>query len=135
MSYNRYSRYTPRKRSLLDRLIDNLDVVIGCFVALVFVAIAVAVPVLTSNWVNTKNSYANCQILDKGSVSKGKSGHEYRVYTSCGIFTTKDELWLGHFNAADLYADLETGQTYNFHTVGWRNGFFSTFPNIVKVIR
>ena len=85
----------------------------------------------TSFWVHTEGE-ATCTIQAKESVSKGESGHEYRVYTeNCGTFAVHDELWLGKFNAADTYGALKEGHTYSIQTVGWRNGFFSTFPNII----
>lgn len=56
-----------------------------------------------------------------------------RVYTDCGVFVVADELGRLHFNAADVYADLEPGGTYTLTTVGWRFGLFSWFPNVIEV--
>jgi len=65
---------------------------------------------------------------DRSTTSKGAS--VYRVYTSCGVFTIEDNLFLGKFNSADTYARIQPGRTYRITSYGWRNGFFSMFPNI-----
>jgi hypothetical protein len=123
--------YYNRKRSLGDRLFDNFEVIGGVAGILLVVAIVVGVFWSTNAWVNTKHSYANCVVTGKESVNKDKT-HEYRVYTDkCGVFQVSDELWLGKFNSADTYNALQQGKGYNIQTVGWRNGFFSSFENIV----
>lgn len=129
MSY--YNR--NRKRSLGDRLFDNFEA-IGAVTG-IFLVLAIIGGVLWSThaWVNTKHSYANCVVTGKESINKDKT-HEYRVYTDkCGVFQVSDELWLGLFNAADTYSGIKQGESYSFQTVGWRNGFFSSFENIVGV--
>lgn len=125
--------YTRRKRTFGDWLFDNAGVIGGAFVALFVVGLIVLIPVSTNAWVNAKHSYQHCVVENKESVNKDKT-HEYRVYTeNCGVFSVSDEAWLGLWNSADTYGKIKIGQTYNFETVGWRNGFFSQFENIVKV--
>ncbi|MFJ4288009.1 hypothetical protein ACIPY0_20400 [Paenarthrobacter nicotinovorans] len=110
----------------------DVEVVAGIGgIALVILLIAAWI-ITTAIWVNTPGE-ATCTIQGKESVAKGESGHEYRVYTDkCGTFAVHDELWLGRFNAADTYGSIKEGKTYSLETVGWRNGFFSTFPNIIN---
>lgn len=72
-----------------------------------------------------------CQVQEKDR-STDKSGDSiYRVYTSCGVFTVADDPIRGRWNSADTYAGLVKGASYEFHTIGWRNGFLSIFPNIL----
>lgn len=76
-----------------------------------------------------------CTVDDKDrttQVVEGVASSVYRVYTDCGIFNVEDAFFLGKFNSADTYADIEIGKTYLFETYGFRNGFFSWFPNIVS---
>jgi len=129
MSY--YNR--TYKRSLGDRLSDNFGVIFGSFIALIVLALAILIPVSTYNWVHSEHQYSNCVVTGKESINKDKT-HEYRIYTDkCGVFQVSDELWLGLFNSADTYNTIQQGKTYDFKTVGWRNGFFSVFENIVEV--
>lgn len=75
-----------------------------------------------------------CQVdptLGKDHSTNSSGDSVYRVYTNCGVFSVEDDLFRGRFNSADTYAKLQAGGTYDFHIIGWRNGFFSTFPNIL----
>lgn len=75
---------------------------------------------------------------DRGvSFTTDSNGHsqsktDYRAYTSCGTFNVKDEFWLFKFNSADTYGSLQDGKRYQLQVIGFRNGFFSVFPNIVS---
>lgn len=77
-----------------------------------------------------------CTVADKdrSSVTTEEGGLStvYRVYTDCGVFNVEDALLLGKWNAADTYAGIEVGKTYEFTTYGFRNGLFSMFPNIIE---
>jgi hypothetical protein len=131
-SYDLYQRRN-RKRTLMDRLVDHFELFLG-IAGLVIVAGFIFLAFwMTNAWVNTTHGYHACMVTNKESVNKDKT-HEYRVYTeNCGVFTVKDEAWLGLYNSADTYAKIKTDKSYDFQTVGWRNGFFSSFENIVKV--
>lgn len=72
-----------------------------------------------------------CTVTDKDRTTNSEGASVYRVYTDCGIFNVEDALLLGVFNSGDTYAAIEVGKTYQFETYGFRNGFFSWFPNIV----
>lgn len=72
-----------------------------------------------------------CTVTDKYVAVNNKTS-EKRVSTSCGVFKVEDELSQGDWNSADRYAQIEVGKTYDFETFGFRNGFFSSFPNIAK---
>lgn len=126
--------YYRRKRTLSDRLFDNFEAVMGVAGVILVGGFIALVIWLTHSWVNTTQSYVNCLVSGKESITKEKT-HEYRIYSSCGVFTVKDEAWLKLYNSADTYAKIKVDQSYAFQTVGWRNGFFSSFENIVEVGR
>ncbi len=65
-------------------------------------------------------------------VNDGKSTQQKLVYTDeCGVLTVDDNFFLGKFNSADTYGKLKEGKTYEIESVGWRNGFFSWYPNVL----
>jgi len=70
-----------------------------------------------------------CTVNQKEAIAQ-KSGTDYRVFSDCGVFGVQDDIALGQWNSADTYGSIEVGKTYDFEAYGWRNGFFSTFPNI-----
>lgn len=71
-----------------------------------------------------------CTVEDKDRTTDSEGASVYRVYSDCGVFNVEDAPFLGKFNSADTYRHIEPGKTYRFETYGWRNGFFSMFPNI-----
>lgn len=89
---------------------------------------------LSASWYSTKNE-ARCTVQSKTATST-KQGTDYRVFTEqCGVMQIQDDVLLSRFNSADEYGKLREGTDYTFKTVGWRNGFFSMFPNVVEVTR
>lgn len=78
-----------------------------------------------------------CTVTDKESVTVRSSDgnkNQYRVYTEeCGTLTIEDTLVGFRYDSADVYGDLQPGETYTFKTGGFRSGPFSMFPNILEV--
>jgi hypothetical protein len=73
-------------------------------------------------------------VSDKDRVSKSEGGSEMRVYTdNCGTFVVSDSLIKTDFNAADRYAKVKVGNTYDITSYGFRFGLFSMFPKIVDI--
>ncbi len=97
----------------------------------------VAVVVLGSGglYLTTKHT-ETCTVASKERtthVSDGTSTQQKLVYTNdCGTFTVDDAWYQGKFNSADTYGMLKDGKTYTLTVMGWRNGFFSWFPNILS---
>lgn len=90
------------------------------------------------SWENTTGTSASCVVKDKTASSKSKGGTDYRIYTeNCGVLSVGDDMFKGKFDSADRYSAIEIGKSYTFDTVGWRNPFFSDFPNILtsKVVK
>lgn len=57
----------------------------------------------------------------------------YLVYTEAGTFKLEDELLYDNFNSSDWYGRIRRDSTYTFHTIGYRIGWASEYPNIVKI--
>jgi hypothetical protein len=47
------------------------------------------------------------------------------------IVQNEDSLMLGKFNSSDVYGRLQVGHKYHIKTVGYRNNFFSMYPNLI----
>lgn len=103
---------------------------VALFVIVLLVVSASAVGYLSSRTTET------CTVESKERtthVSDGNSTQQKLVYTTdCGTFTVDDAWYSGKFNSADTYGMLQKGKRYEFDVMGWRNGFFSMFPNILS---
>lgn len=66
----------------------------------------------------------------------GSTSHsDTRIYTTdCGVLTARDDILRWHWTSADVYGSIEPGR-YRMHTVGWRFGLFSMFPNVLTAER
>lgn len=75
-----------------------------------------------------------CTVVSKDRTSDGKGNSDARIYTKeCGVLKVGDATFIGHFNSADTYSQIQAGHVYEFHTIGFRVPFLSDFPNIVQV--
>lgn len=105
------------------------------------IALFVIVGILIVGSIGMKISgYGNKQtiktkVLDKERITKS-SGDQiesyYLIYTEAGTFKLEDELIYGNFNSSDWYGQIRKDSTYTFHTVGYRIGYLSEYPNIVN---
>lgn len=111
------------------------------FLIAIAVVLAVVIAIFWSvAYFGSRTTVENCTVTSKDrgvSFTSDGDGNvtsqtNYRVYSDCGTFTVEDNLFLGKFNSADTYGAIEDGQTYDFDVIGWRNGFFSMFPNILE---
>ena len=76
------------------------------------------------------------KINDKDRVCKSTdsgSDCEYLIFTDAGTFKVADTLFFGNFKSSDVYGKIERGGTYKMRVVGWRVGFWSMYPNVIKV--
>lgn len=88
----------------------------------------------------TISGYGNKQmirtkVIDKERIttSNGESVKSYYlIFTEAGPLKLEDELFYGNFNSSDLYSQIRKDSTYTFHTIGYRIGFMSEYPNIIK---
>lgn len=82
----------------------------------------------------SEDTHTNCKVLSKDRTKNSDGNSDARVYTeNCGTFQVKDTLVKGNFRSGDLYGSIQPDHVYDFTSIGWRNGFFSMFPNIIKV--
>src|SRR4030095_50515 len=87
-----------------------------------------------------QNGSVTCKVVDKDrstEVVDGNSKSVFRIYTEgCGddnaTLGLADNFLAGNFNASDTFGRIKVGKTYEFTTVGVRNGFFSSFREITK---
>lgn len=104
------------------------------FTLVVLAAFALVAALIGGGVWLTFQSYADEQVRTCAVENKDRSEDSMRVYTEqCGVLDVSDKLFLGHFNASDVWADIEGGETYEFRTVGKRIPFFSMFPTVVEV--
>lgn len=97
------------------------------------VAAAAAVLVLAGLAGCAQDSSAGpCTVTEKDRTVDADGRSQARVYTEeCGVFVVDDAPLKGQFNSADTFAGIDVGSTYEFETYGFRNGFLSSFPNII----
>lgn len=107
---------------------------IATFVAVpALILAAIGVNIARANTVETHTSCTVTEKEDRALASLDKRAP--RVYTDCGVFVIEDEVLRLHFTAADIYNELQPGESVDLTTVGWRFGLLSWFPNVVEVTR
>lgn len=69
------------------------------------------------------------------SGSKESTSSHYMVGTDQGIFEVDNSIWLGIWNADEIYSKLEVGKTYQIETKGRKllNFLFQSYPGITRV--
>lgn len=88
-----------------------------------------------------QNDPVTCTVVDKDrstEVVDGNSKSVFRIYTEgCGddsaTLGLADNILAGNFNSSDMYGKIKVGATYEFKTVGVRNGFLSSFREITEM--
>ena len=74
-----------------------------------------------------------CTVNDKTATSN-KSQVKYLIYTDeCGVLIVEDAALKGQWNSSDTYSQINIGKTYEFELYGFRNGFLSSYPNILTL--
>ena len=75
------------------------------------------------------------RVTDKERITK-QSGDRlesyYLIFTEAGPLKLEDDIVYGNFNSSDWYGQIHRDSTYTFHTVGYRIGPVSEYPNIVN---
>jgi hypothetical protein len=85
-------------------------------------------------WVHNNEHDATCTVTgkDRGMDQNGNSN--YRIYTSnCDTLEDTDSMWFGKWNSSDVFGQIQPNKTYVFHVAGVRNGWASSFANIITV--
>lgn len=103
----------------------------GALVVAFVAALVLAFPVATYAHAHHDERVMTCTVTDK---DRGGDDGSYRIYTDeCGQLSNNDSVWRGKYDSADVWQQIEPGNTYRLTVVGWRMGFLSTFPNVLKV--
>lgn len=106
-------------------------------IGVAFLAVIVLISSLFQYFPRTSVQQAVVKVCDKEAVTVSKS-NQYRVYTSNGVYVVEDYWPMvglndgSRFNSADFYQAIKPGTVYKITAYGWRNGFFSWFPNITE---
>lgn len=117
--------------NLLEAVLDHI-VAVG--VALLIIVGGGGIVVSQIAW--NQHHSQTCNVESKQATADKDSKHSYLIFTKdCGQLTVADSLFQGKFNSTDTYAAIKEGRTYTFDTVGWRNGFFSAYPNILTAVQ
>lgn len=103
----------------------------------ILVIIAIVIAMVICNIAAYSNiETVTAKVTDKERITE-QSGDRiisyYLVYTSKGTYKLEDDLFRGNFYSSDVYGKLKRDSTYNFKTSGYRIGFMSSYPNIIKV--
>jgi len=110
-------------------------------IGMLFVALLILVP----GWFafGYANSYANtnntrtCEVVEVVKVNElEQSTNGSRVYCADGSnYEISDNFMTGRFDSSNVYNRVKaaTGKEIVVDTIGFRNGFFSSFENIVEV--
>ena len=108
---------------------ESFGVVVG---AIVVVAVVVIGLVISIVYATSRSEMAGCVVKDKEAVRSNDS-NEYRVYTeNCGTLKVGDSVFIMRFDSADVYADIDAGQAYDFKLQGFRIPVLSMFPNVIE---
>lgn len=95
------------------------------------VALYVGVKLSTEHW----DTFTVTKLPDR-SLQYGGNGQSNSyanlVYTSKGVFSNTDTVIPWKTKSSDIYAQLQQGKTYTCQVAGWRNGFLSMYPDIIK---
>jgi len=107
-----------------------------------FLAIMILVGIIIIGIIGIKLSgYGNRQtirttVTDKERITnsngEGRIVSYYLIYTEAGTLKLEDEFLYGNFNSSDWYGQIRQDSTYTFETIGYRIGYLSEYPNIVK---
>lgn len=106
-----------------------------------FLTAGLALATLTGCQNIVQNGTSVCTVVDKDRSTETRDGSSrsvFRIYTEgCGednaTLGLADNILAGNFNASDMYGRIKVGKTYEFTTVGVRNGFLSSFREITKM--
>ncbi len=66
-------------------------------------------------------------------AAHGDSGKYLIIDTNESVYQVTDSLFLTKFDASDRYAAIHIGKTYQVVIGGYRNHFFSWYPNILSI--
>lgn len=108
----------------------SAEAIVLAIIAITAVALIVGIIVLVANSYRATQRDISITVNDK--ERNGTNGDGYLVFAKGETFSITDSTLYGQFNSSDIYGSLQRGKTYDCSVVGWRNGFFSMYRNIIK---
>jgi len=66
------------------------------------------------------------------NANGNKNTYANLVYTDKGTFENVDSIFPWKQNSSDLYGQLLTGKKWTCEVAGWRAGFLSNYPDLIK---
>ena len=75
----------------------------------------------------------NIQKNNQGMIVVDSADDLLLVTTDDESFLNEENFWFGKWNTRDLFNELKVGGKYKIQYYGWREPFYSTFPNILSV--
>lgn len=112
---------------------DDMNSGVYVVVFLLIILGLVGIVAYNASYASSGDTYVTCKVNDKdrGGDRNSQNSH-YRIYTdNCGVLINEDSFFKGKHNSADVFNQIVVGKTYKFHIYGWRNQWFSDFPNIL----
>lgn len=61
-----------------------------------------------------------------------KNTYANLVYTDKGTFQNTDSIFPWKQNSSDIYGQLQKGTKYTCEVAGWRIGFLSNYPDLIR---
>lgn len=132
---SKYEDYTKPRMGLL-RLLWSVRVLPIALVILVLGLLSTGMA-----WAHWNGNYIDASVIGKhidySNSGSGTQSH-YVVVTDKGAFEIDTPLWdrifnMGTSNADVNYAKIEIGQSYTFHTYGYRIDILWIYPIVVGV--
>lgn len=105
--------------------------ILGGFIVVAVVIALIAVAIWSGIYFSTNHHNRTFTITDKQVVAV-KDGHKYLIYTDNGVYQDTDSMLNGKYNSSDMYGQLKVGQKYSCDVVGYRNGFWSAYENLIN---
>lgn len=67
-----------------------------------------------------------------GTDGQSTTSCKYMVYADEGVFENTDDWMSLKFRSSDFHRDYLKGGCFKVTTIGWRVGWLSMYPNIIK---
>ena len=107
----------------------------------IWIAIIIAIMSISIGvniYINLGNKQTHEVIVTDKQIKRYDNEDVYLVFVedingNPSVFKNQDTMVYGKLNSSDVQAKLKIDHTYKITTVGHRNPFLSTYPNIIEV--
>lgn len=110
--------------------VKNIVILVGVVAFIIGIIFLTILPQL--------NEHTYTATITEKQIKRYDDSDKYLIYTKLSdgttrVFENTDSMIRMKFNSSDIFAELETGKTYELKAYGFRNGFMSWYENIVSV--